>query len=73
MSKVHHSFDKHQMSTCYVPSTVLRHWNFSDEKGQGRAFQAEGRAYAKVWWSWQQPGMSGHVGDTAAKAGGPGG
>ena len=22
----------------------------------------------KVWWSWEQPGVSGHVGDKAAKA-----
>lgn len=30
-------------------------------------------AYMKVWWSGEQHGVSGHVGDKAAKAGGPGG
>ena len=50
-----------------------RHWDFSDEKGQGSAFQAKGMVYTKAWWSWEQSGVSGHVGDKAAKAGGPGG
>lgn len=48
MSKVHHSFDKHQMSTCYVPSTVLGTGIFQmrrDREGHSRQREGHTRRY----------------------------